>query len=191
MPKSHSSAELPFVISARDLARRPGTQRSYSSSFPAPEVIGTDVIGVPKGAELKLEVSLESVSDGIWISGTVAGTATGECGRCLDAVTIGVAALVQGLFYYPDIEREDEDENQVDLHDFDGENLDVEEVVRDAVVTSLPFTPLCAPDCPGLCDRCGARLAEDPDHKHDEIDPRWSALGSLIDGQDSTETKES
>jgi uncharacterized protein len=53
------------------------------------------------------------------------------------------------------------------------------------VVTALPVAPLCEPDCPGLCDQCGARLADDPDHTHEVIDPRWSALQGL------TETKES
>ena len=57
--------------------------------------------------------------------------------------------------------------------------MDLEEVVRDAVVTSLPFQPVCRDDCPGLCSECGARLADDPDHHHDVIDPRWSALADL------------
>jgi len=52
-------------------------------------------------------------------------------------------------------------------------------VLRDAVVPALPFQPVCRDDCPGLCSECGARLADDPDHHHDVIDPRWSALSAL------------
>jgi uncharacterized protein len=53
-------------------------------------------------------------------------------------------------------------------------------LLRDAVVLALPFQPLCQDDCPGLCVECGARLADDPGHQHDEpVDPRWAALQGL------------
>ena len=71
------------------------------------------------------------------------------------------------------------------MRDFDGESLDIEELLRDAVVTSLPFVPLCDPDCPGLCDQCGALLAEDPDHRHDVVDPRWAALEKLTEQKET------
>ena len=65
--------------------------------------------------------------------------------------------------------------------------LDLEPLLRDAVVLALPFTPLCEDDCPGLCIECGARLADDPDHQHDaEVDPRWAALRGLTQEQDDT-----
>ena len=182
---SQRPASSPFRISTRDIARRPGTQRTVSESFPAPAVLGTDVIGVPEGAELRLDVSLESVSEGIWVSGTVMAEAVGECGRCLDEVRQQVAAPVQGLFTVDDVHAEDEEGEPEDVFQFDGETVDLEEVVRDAVASELPFTPLCRPDCPGLCDQCGARLADDPDHAHDVIDPRWSALQSLTEEKES------
>ena len=47
----------------------------------------------------------------------------------------------------------------------------------------LPLAPLCRPDCPGLCSVCGARLADDPDHQHVEVDPRWAALAALQAGE--------
>ena len=179
------SAASPFQFSARDIARRPGTQRLDSRTFPAPAVLGTDVIGVPAGADVTLDLSFESVQEGIWVSGTVTATAKGECGRCLDEVRLDVAAPIQGLFEYPDVRSESEDEDSADVFEFDGENLELEELVRDAVVTNLPFTPLCGPNCPGLCDQCGARLADDPDHAHEVLDPRWTALQSFVDEKES------
>jgi uncharacterized protein len=144
------------------------------------------VIAVPEGADVTLNVSFESVSDGIWVSGTVSGVAVGECGRCLDQVQLDVEAPVQALFLYPDAKREDGEEDELeDVFEFDGETIDLEQLTLDAVATELPFTPLCEPDCPGLCDQCGARLADEPDHAHEVIDPRWSSLQGL------TETKES
>ena len=69
-----------------------------------------------------------------------------------------------------------DDEEQYVLR---GDMLDLEPVLRDAVVPALPFQPVCRQDCPGLCSECGAHLADDPDHAHDSIDPRWAALQAL------------
>jgi uncharacterized protein len=63
----------------------------------------------------------------------------------------------------------------------DGDRLDLEPTLRDALVPALPFQPVCDPDCPGLCSRCGARLLDDPDHSHEDNDPRWAALAGLTD----------
>ena len=185
MSHHHRPAASPYLFSMRELVRAPGAQRKVSERFPAPAVLGTDVIGVPEGAEIELTASFESVSEGIWAHGTVTAEAVGECSRCLDEVRLSVEPTFQGLFMYPDRQVEDEDDEPEDVYEFDGDTIDLEELVRDAVVTSLPFIPLCDPDCPGLCDQCGARLADNPGHAHDVIDPRWSALHGL------TETKES
>ncbi|MFW7413401.1 YceD family protein [Demequina sp. SO4-18] len=182
---SHRPDSSPYRFLIRDFARSPGAQRTVSETFPAPAVLGTVMVGVPEGAEIRLDASLEAVSEGIWVSGTVAAEAVGECGRCLDEVRFDVAAPVQGLFVFDQSQVGDEEGESEDVFEFDGETLDLEEVVRDAVVLQLPFTPLCRPDCPGLCDQCGARLEDDPDHAHEVIDPRWSALTSLTEQEES------
>jgi len=95
--------------------------------------------------------------------------------RCLDALDQEVEVRVQELFAYPG-KSSAEDEDVLELH---GDHIDLEPVLRDAVVPALPFQPVCRPDCPGLCSQCGARLADDPDHTHDDVDPRWAALRDL------------
>ena len=71
----------------------------------------------------------------------------------------------------------------------EGDLVDLEPLLRDAVVLSLPFQPLCREDCPGLCTECGARLADDPGHQHeDAIDPRWAALRGLTQTDDDSRT---
>ena len=68
-----------------------------------------------------------------------------------------------------------------------GDLLDLEPTLRDAVVLALPIAPLCRDDCPGLCAQCGARLADDPGHRHDDqVDARWVALAGLLDMPDRT-----
>ena len=66
----------------------------------------------------------------------------------------------------------------------------IEATVRDAVVLGLPIAPLCRIDCPGLCAQCGAPLADDPEHHHEEHDPRWAALTALLADEKHDEDKD-
>nr|WP_217994493.1 YceD family protein [Mobilicoccus pelagius] len=162
-----------------------------SVEAPAPAHFGTDVLTVPEGAPLDIELRLESVMEGVLASGTVRATATGACVRCLEDVDHAVAAEFQELFAYPDraahhreaSDAEDDEEQLV----LEGDTLDLEPVLRDAVVPTLPFQPVCREDCPGLCSECGRPLADDPTHQHEILDPRWAALQSLTG--DETEGK--
>jgi uncharacterized protein len=187
---SPSANASPYGVPVRDLVRRPGAQREVSTTFPVPAVLGTDVIGVPEGATAELDASLEVVTDGIWVSGSFRGEALGECSRCLDPIRVAVNVPVQGLFLYPGAEL-GEDEGGDNVFEFDGETVDLEQAVLDAVVTTFPFTPLCRPDCPGLCDQCGARLADEPGHAHEALDPRWAALESVKGSIELPDEKES
>jgi uncharacterized protein len=156
--------------------------RKVSRPVPAPSGLGTEVVRIPEGTELELALRLEAVMEGVLVSGTVRGQAVGECIRCLDEVRLPVDASVMELFAYPDRVVEDVDLDD-DVHELEGDLLDLEPVLRDAVVLALPFQPVCRADCPGLCSECGARLADDPGHGHEATDPRWSALqGILTDG---------
>lgn len=166
----------PFVIDVREVGRRPGSMRAYRRSVPAPTELGLDIIGVPEGAPLVVDFRLESVTEGVLVTGSAAGPITGECGRCLDPVSAELVVDFCELFAYRDSVTDvttDEDE----VHRLDGDYLDVEPVVRDAVVLGLPFAPLCRADCAGLCPTCGQRLDDvPPGHAHHVLDPRWAAL---------------
>lgn len=186
----------PLVLDTHELGRRAGTMRPLSRTVQAPADLGTVVIGIPEGSELDLDLRLEAVMEGVLVSGTVNGVAVGECSRCLDVVRVAVAVEVQELFAYPERARAAEESGDVEAEEEEsvlaGDLADLEPALRDSVVTALPFSPLCRPDCPGLCSECGARLADDPGHAHDLTDPRWSALQSMFDTSNvSDETKES
>ncbi|WP_179951075.1 YceD family protein [Xylanimonas oleitrophica] len=184
------------MLDTHELTRRPGTMREVARVVPAPADLGTAVIGIPEGADLTVGLRLEAVMEGVLVSGVVRGTAVGECVRCLDPVTREVTVRVQELFAYPERQQAAVESGDDELEDeesvLDGDLADIEPAVRDSVVTALPFQPLCRPDCPGLCSECGARLADDPDHHHDVVDPRWSALQAMLEDSSVTdETKES
>ncbi|CAM3460307.1 DUF177 domain-containing protein [Occultella aeris] len=177
--------QSPFVISTHDLGRRPGSMRELNLTVPAAELMGTEVIGVQAGNPIELDLRLEAVMEGVLVTGTAATEATGECVRCLRDIIHDVEVDLTELFAYaggrhPKIEEEDEEAEP--LKEMNGELLDLEETVTDAVVLSLPFQPLCRPDCPGLCPECGIRLEDaEPGHSHEILDPRWAALSGLTD----------
>ena len=181
------------MLDTRQLGRRTGAMVEITREVPAPQEWGTAVIAVAPGEPIELEIRLESVLEGVLVSGSASTVATGACVRCLDRVRVEVDAPLQELFSYADRaahfhEVGADDEEQYVLR---GDMLDLEPVLHDAVVLALPFQPVCRADCPGLCSECGARLADDPVHAHDSIDPRWAALQALAPAADSpTRTNE-
>jgi uncharacterized protein len=145
--------------------------RKVSRSLPAPAGLGIEVIGVPDGSAVELDLRLEAVVEGVLVTGTVKGALKGECVRCLEPIE----QKPEGTNRFATAE-EDEDEEASRL---EGDLFDLEPVLRDAVVLALPLQPVCQEDCLGLCSECGARLSDDPDHHHDAVDPRWAALQGL------------
>ncbi len=161
--------------------------RTVARVIPAPSDLGTEVIGIPEGSDLALDLRLEAVMEGVLVSGTLRGRARGECVRCLDELEQDVVARVQELYVYPGRTPSGDDED--DLRELQDELIDLEPAVRDALVPALPFQPVCSPDCPGLCSECGQRLADDPGHTHHRSDPRWAALANLA-GAETTDATE-
>jgi len=170
------------VLDTRELGRRPGSQRKLSLDVPAPAQLGIEFLGVPEGDLIHLDLRLEAVMEGVLLTGTASATLVGECVRCLDAISDDSRVSLQELYMY-DVPDNDEDEDVSKLED---DLLDLEPLLRDAVVLALPFQPVCREDCPGLCPECGVRLADDPDHQHEQaIDPRWAGLEGLVIGDDT------
>jgi uncharacterized protein len=151
-----------------------------SRTVPAPADLGIEVLGVPEGSPVELDLRLEAVMEGVLVTGTARAELEGECARCLEPIHDDVEVRFQELCVYPDQHVDPDEEFEVSkLRD---DLVDLEPLLRDAVVLALPFQPLCQDDCPGLCVECGARLADDPDHGHDEpVDPRWAALTELTE----------
>ncbi|RKE21342.1 DUF177 domain-containing protein [Streptomyces sp. TLI_171] len=178
----------PLVFDTHELGRRPGSLRKVSRALEAPAELGiADVIGVPEKSEIKLELRLESVVEGVLVTGTAEAHVTGECSRCLEPVEDDLEVDFQELFYYPEAEERHraiagddfDEESEDETYRLEGDLFDLQPVLRDAVVLALPLQPVCQDDCLGLCSECGARLSDDPSHHHDAADPRWAALQGL------------
>ncbi len=194
MPQNAAPAQpnpsSPWVIDTRDLDRRPGSMRTYHRDAPAPAGLGLDVIGVPEGGDLRVDLRLESVMEGVLVSGTAIAGLTGECARCLDPTIDRLEVALTELFAYPESTTEDTTEPD-EVSRIVADLIDLEPVLRDAVILALPQVPLCREDCPGLCPECGGRRAElEPDHAHEIMDSRWAVLKQRFAGTDPGTDKE-
>jgi len=199
---SRPSPRSPLVFDTRTLGRQPGSARSESRVVPAPADLRVALAYVPPGAEVKLDVLLETMSGGVLATVEATAPVTGECARCLEPVTLSVDVFFRELYEFgeePADRRLSEpvEEDDADRRFLDGNLLDLEPALRDAMVLALPLAPLCSDDCEGLCPECGARLADaGPSHDHDgAIDPRWARLqeldaGDEPDGARAEETQE-
>jgi uncharacterized protein len=176
------SSDLLLDTKAIGLQRRPGSMVRFQGERPAPSDCGVALSKVTEPVELDL--SLESVMEGIWVTGTATAHVTGECARCLDPIRWDEVVEIEELFTYPETDArgtlietsEDDDELRVD-----DDSVDLESPVRDALVLGMPLAPVCREECAGLCVECGIRLDDEPGHAHEQIDPRWAALADLRD----------
>jgi uncharacterized protein len=175
MTQRNLNPRAPWVLSTHELGRRPGLMRQMNLVLPAPTDIGVDMIGVPKDIDVELDIRLEAVMEGVLVTGAARTPLRGECARCLESVTSHAEVSFQELFFYS---AEDAAEDDSLLN---GDLLDLEPTFRDAVVLTLPLSPVCSEDCTGLCVECGIRLADtEPGHKHEVVDARWAKLQGLI-----------
>jgi uncharacterized protein len=169
--------KTPYTIDVRDLINRPGTMREQSVDITVPEDLGEGLVAVKAGSTMETELRLEAMHEGILASVDVSARAVGVCGRCLIDIDLPVQVEFQELFAYSLDEA-----FEFEVHD---DHVDLEPLIRDAVVLSLPFQPVCRPDCPGLDPETGLRLAEAPEFEPEQMrDPRWSALADFQASED-------
>ncbi|OBJ70428.1 DUF177 domain-containing protein [Mycobacterium sp. 1274756.6] len=181
MATTHPDA--PLVVNIARLGRRPGTMMALRHTVASPSRIGLEMQALAPGAPLELDLQLQAVSEGVLVTGTVAGPVSGECSRCLAEFTDRVEVGLTELFAYPDSTTEattDADEVGRVVDD----TIDLEQAIIDAVGLELPLAPVCREDCPGLCPHCGIPMATaEPGHHHEVIDPRWAKLAGLLRDQ--------
>jgi uncharacterized protein len=178
MPASHPNPASPWVYDTRLLDRQPGSLKTFTATLSAPDPMGIEVLAVPAGEPIKLNLRLESVVEGVLVSGTVSSRAVGECARCLIELERPVGADIRELYVYPhSVTAQTMEPDELPI--LEDSMIDLEQLVRDEIVVQMPLAPLCRPDCLGLCPTCGGRLDDlEPGHSHEILDPRWAALRS-------------
>ncbi len=157
-------------VNVRDLLERPGSARTLRLAEPV-EGLTTEIAEVPADEPVRLEVRLESLVEGILVTGPVTCRFEFRCARCLRPSSDRFEVEVTELFrHHP----EEEDDYPIG----DGA-IDLEPMVRDAVLLSMPFSPLCRPECLGLCERCGGDRNLGECSCPPRVDPRWAPLADL------------
>jgi uncharacterized protein len=157
-------------VGVMELRRRPGTQRDVVVSVPLPGLAITGAY-VPDDAPLEVDATLESIDGAVTVTGTVRVPWTAECRRCLDEVTGTATVDLREVFEVRPIDGE--------TYPIDGDEVDLEPVVRDAALLNLPLTVLCGPDCVGpVPEELPVRVAGD-EAGEPAGDPRWAALDAL------------
>jgi uncharacterized protein len=183
-----------YQFNTYELPRRAGEMREYLLDIEIPESVGVPLVAVPAGDVIELDMRLESVTEGILLSADLYAIAKGECIRCLDPLEIVIDRQIQELYRYeptaengarrrkkpPMVADEDIDLEAEDELWMDGNIMDLERPIRDAIVLDLPVNPLCSQDCKGLCQVCGEKWESLPaDHAHEVVDARWAGLADL------------
>ncbi|OBJ87810.1 hypothetical protein A9W97_17100 [Mycobacterium gordonae] len=178
-----------MTIDVARLGRRPGSMFEIHDTVDSPLRIGVELIAIAPGAPLDMDLRVESVSEGVLVKGTVEAPTAGECSRCLAPIQGRVQVGLTELFAYPDSATEATTEEDEVGHVVD-QMVDLEQPIIDAVGLELPFSPVCSPDCPGLCPQCGVSLAAEPGHQHELIDPRWAKLAAMLPEQDESDAEQ-
>ncbi|MCW2634578.1 MAG: hypothetical protein JWQ99_945 [Blastococcus sp.] len=178
----------PWRVDLRELGRRAGSLHELDRTAPAPADWRVELLGVPAGAEVGLRLRLESVMEGVLVTGDLDVPVVGSCARCLEPIEDTLHLDVQELYAYPGSTTEATSEED-EVRRLEGDFLDLEPLVRDTVVLSLPLAPVCTEDCAGLCVDCGLRLDDLPaDHSHEVVDARWAALTAKFGTSADTNT---
>jgi uncharacterized protein len=167
----------PFVVNVLEVVRRPGTRKPVSVTAPVGELVMAGV-RIPADRNVTVDVTIESLTDGLTVDGMVTAKWEAECRRCLAESGEVLNIPVHELFQVIPIAE--------DAYEYDGEQLDLAQLARDAILLELPLAPTCRPECAGLCPECGANRNDgDCGHSTAPTDARWGALDALRDQFDN------
>ena len=159
-------------IDVRDLIGRPGATKEHHLEGQVPD-LGTELARVRDDVPVSADLLLESIVEGVLVSGELTGTLRLRCARCLTEFDRPFAVEVHELFV-----SEPDEEGEEYRIDPEG-SIAPDQMVRDSIGVELPFSPLCRPDCLGLCPVCGGDRNQGACPGHEESDPRWAALDQL------------
>jgi uncharacterized protein len=166
-----SSTSTTLRIPLAAALRHPGNARPVTTAVGLAG-LGGAAAEIPASSPVDVDLVLERVPEGIVVRGTLGAAWTAACSRCLEPISGQVTVHVDELFETTPLEGE--------TYLLEEDVIDLDPMVRDALLLELPLAPLCRPDCAGLCPSCGAnRNVERCDCVTDEPDPRWAALRSI------------
>jgi uncharacterized protein len=164
----------PLVVPIADLRRRVGTRREIRRAVDVAAVehlSGVAGTVVPLDGEIQLDLVVESVLEGATVTGTIRAPWRADCRRCLEPVDGQVEIEVQEVFEAKPTPDE--------TYPLEADHIDLEPLVRDAVLLALPLSVVCAHDCIGPDPERFPATVEDDEPPEPPSDPRWAGLEGL------------
>lgn len=173
----------PLVVRVGDLLREPGSRRDLDIVTDL-GAIATSASSTIPGTELAVDGVVTAMAGGVEILGTLGYDWYGECRRCLDDVTGRATIEIREV-----AQREPVDD---DVLPIEGDLLDLEPLIRELVLATLPIAPLCSDDCSGpdperFPTTTEAEVEAEAAEAGPPRDPRWAALGDLDFGAGSAD----
>lgn len=167
MTETHS-----LRLDVTDLRRRSGARRDVVLRAAIPD-LGAGMVRVRPDVAARADLAVEAVREGIVVRGRVEVDWESGCARCLEPLSGTTTVHVDELFEAEPVEGE--------TYLLEGDSLDLEQCLRDALVLEFPLAPTPPVDRDGHCTRCHLALdaplgpaSDEPEH-----DPRWDALRAL------------
>ena len=163
------SAARPLQVGVSELLRHPGTRRPFQvdADLDGLELTTSRVV---EGTPVHVDLVLESLSASVTATGSVRVAWEGACRRCLDPVDGEAEAEVHTEIFEPH-------PTEGETYPLVGEQIDLEPLIRDAVLLALPLAPLCSDTCLGPAP--DAFPTGPPTEDDAPRDPRWAALDDL------------
>ncbi|NBO16239.1 MAG: DUF177 domain-containing protein [Actinobacteria bacterium] len=181
-----------FLFNTHDLPHRAGEMREYELDLKITEAVGVDLLSVKPGEIIEVDLRIQAVEEGVLATARVIADATGECTRCLKPIIWPIDESFTELYYYESSaskstkkhssrgkSKKDEeiDLDEDELSFLDGDDIDLEPAIRDAIILNLAVNPLCSEDCPGLAEKSGENWAYlSASQSQTPTDQRWAAL---------------
>ncbi|WP_165164104.1 YceD family protein [Corynebacterium qintianiae] len=173
----------PFVVNVSEAVHGDGLPVTTTQTGPSPSRIGPEMIALPEGAEVTVEAAITPLGSGVLVDATANGTLRGECVRCLATLTPEFSATVSQVFSADDdfivgAELDDEDRGSGDeIMAVVDDMVDLEQAFVDEMGMTLPFNPVCEPEC---ADADEVPAPDGVSGEEDRVDPRWAGLEKFL-----------
>lgn len=167
-----------YTIDVRSILEDLGSATELDAEVNLPPITLGEQDFAPVGPG-RLRVSVTNTGAGVVVSGTLEVTLTAVCSRCLREFPLSVITPLEAFFVAPGEDRDLPEEQEVGIiHEG---SVDLMEQILASLALELPFAPVHAEDCPGICPQCGADLVEGPCAcEPDYSDSPFAALKDLL-----------
>jgi uncharacterized protein len=170
-----ASPKPSFVVSASELD---AGGKEYTRAIPQPWLAGAFEESDAKPlADGSIDVRISRSGTDVVVHGHAKAEVELPCSRCLEAVKVTLEPEISVLMVPASKVRHDREHemasSEADVLPYDGENVVLDDLVRDDLLLEIPMIPLCSETCPGIASAEEAVASEPP------VDPRLAPLLAL------------